>query len=209
MAQGMQSHALLPSTAAAGCFTSPLAAPQVGADLSALVATLRKPLRCVWISQASVSSPAQRVMAQLPAIQQHLPAIQRQPSVEEPHQIAQQNGCLPVSPVQDTGTWQCREGELSALPFTPVVLIGASATTARHTRCLQLPPGKLAQLCLRAAAGCWPALVQSQHGHVQAMLQLAPPHPDLVPTFSCQPHPRAPRRGAAERQLPILPWGSR
>ncbi|EFN58577.1 hypothetical protein CHLNCDRAFT_7874, partial [Chlorella variabilis] len=66
---------------------------EVGADLSALAATLRKPLRCMWVSQ-------------------------------------------------DSRIWLDSVAGAASLPFTPIILVGASATTARQRRCLTLPPGK-------------------------------------------------------------------
>ncbi|KAI3436605.1 hypothetical protein D9Q98_006022 [Chlorella vulgaris] len=63
---------------------------QVGANLSVLLDTLHKPLRCMWVSQ-------------------------------------------------DSRIWEDSVAPPSSLPFTPIILIGASATTARQRRCLTLP----------------------------------------------------------------------
>ena len=70
---------------------------QVGADLSGLASSLRKPLRCLWVTQDGAEW--------------------------------EQGGAGTV--------------DVAALPFTPIVLVGASATTARQRRTLTLPGGEL------------------------------------------------------------------
>lgn len=57
-----------------------------------------------------------------------------------------------VVPPQDSRIWLDSVAGAASLPFTPIILVGASATTARQRRCLTLPPGKPAclPLCSRA-----------------------------------------------------------
>lgn len=71
----------------------------------------------------------------------------------------QQPACLPC-PMQDTHLW-AEEGQavdVASLPFTPVVLVNASASATRERRCLMLPAGDhwRRHLCNTSWLGaCW------------------------------------------------------